>query len=63
MTRRTGAAHQNRGNTMLKLIRNRQMKTRAEELAQQQEMEKAKAALRVRMAELLGHPIETEHAA
>jgi hypothetical protein len=48
---------------MLKLIRNRQMKTRAEELAQQQEMEKAKAALRVRMAELLGHPIETEHAA
>ncbi|NJM31377.1 MAG: hypothetical protein HC855_15995 [Rhizobiales bacterium] len=48
---------------MLKLIRQKQMKKRVEELAIQHDMEKSKAALMLRMGALLAHPADTEQAA
>jgi hypothetical protein len=48
---------------MLKLIRQKQMKKRVEELAIQQDVEKSKAALMLRMDALLAQPASTKQAA
>jgi hypothetical protein len=48
---------------MLSLIRDRRLKERARELAAQQELEHANAALRQRLAEMIGGPAEIKQAA
>jgi primosomal protein N'' len=48
---------------MLKLIRDRRLKQRASKLAEQQKLEEANAALRQRLAQMLGEPVEIKQAA
>jgi hypothetical protein len=48
---------------MLKLIRQKQMKKRIEELAIQQDVEKSRAALMLRMNALLDQPTNAEKTA